>query len=322
VIRNEVFVARGSFKEPVPDFEPDVERIMQERLRKSPALAAMPKDFVRKEVQKEVKGSLERVPPGYMRQWTIDLGRTAASLRDQPLFLRVKFFAVDASPSGTYLGLWEAGPEQSPNRWQNIRSQAAETFHEFPIASNLFDSKGMLSVRFINQNETTLMFPLEDGFEVLYRAGGFGANYTRGIAIVFCWLGLLAAVGLAAASFLSFPVAAFFSVAVLILAFSTNTMVQVIEQGTIRAVDNETGQVAEANLFDHATVGFFKGMLATVKLVRDFSPIDSLSTGRKISWGQLSRAFGQVILLAGGLFMAIGIATFTRRELATAQGKT
>jgi hypothetical protein len=84
-------------------------------------------------------------------------------------------------------------------------SLAPETFHEFEIPANLYDEKGMLTVQFVNSNETTLLFPLGDGFEVLYREGGFGPNFVRGLAIIFCWMALLATVGLSASSLLSFP---------------------------------------------------------------------------------------------------------------------
>ena len=43
-------------------------------------------------------------------------------------------------------------------------------------------------------------------------------------------------------------------------------------------------------------------------------------TGRSITWGQLAQAFGQIVLLLGGIIGGIGIAVFNRRELATAQG--
>ena len=67
----------------------------------------------------------------------------------------------------------------------------------------------------MNPNDTALLFPLEDGMEVLYPEGGFALNFARGLGIIFCWMALLAALGLTAASFLSFPVAAFFSLAIL-----------------------------------------------------------------------------------------------------------
>ena len=54
--------------------------------------------------------------------------------------------------------------------------------------------------------------------------------------------------------------------------------------------------------------------------VKSSSPIDSLSTGRSITWLELGTVFGQVVLLIGGGIALIGMLLFNRRELAAAQG--
>ena len=41
-----------------------------------------------------------------------------------------------------------------------------------------------------NPNNTALLFPLEDGMEVLYPEGGFALNFARGLGIIFCWMAL------------------------------------------------------------------------------------------------------------------------------------
>ena len=64
----------------------------------------------------------------------------------------------------------------------------------------------------------------------------------------------------------------------------------------------------------------FRGALEVINLVRNFSPIDSLSSGRSIGWEELGRAFAQIVLLLGGFVSLLGIVIFNRRELATAQG--
>ncbi len=64
----------------------------------------------------------------------------------------------------------------------------------------------------------------------------------------------------------------------------------------------------------------FRGLLEVIQLVQQFSPIDALSTGRMITWGQFSLAIGQIVLLLGGAIGVFGIFVFSRRELATAQG--
>jgi hypothetical protein len=71
---------------------------------------------------------------------------------------------------------------------------------------------------------------------------------------------------------------------------------------------------------DFILIPAFKGVLAVIQLVESFSPIDSLSSGRSITWGELATAFVQVVVLIGGAFALLGIIFFNRRELATAQG--
>ncbi len=49
-----------------------------------------------------------------------------------------------------------------------------------------------------------------EGLEIFYRVGGFGSNLTKALGVLWVRLGFLAALGLAAATFLSFPVACLF----------------------------------------------------------------------------------------------------------------
>jgi len=65
----------------------------------------------------------------------------------------------------------------------------------------------------------------------------------------------------------------------------------------------------------------FKGMLAVIQPVKDFSPVDALSSGRMITWGELGEAAVRVVGVVGGVFILFGILVFTRRELATAQNQ-
>lgn len=319
ILRNEIFVARGSLREPVPDYKTEAEALIQERLKKNP-VQVTDWQFLRNQVQAQVRAAYENVPPGYRREWKLDLGLAQNQLKDQPLFLRIKFNAAQKSQSGTMLGLWEIGEPDSPKLHREVMSLAPETFHEFRLPPGLFNKDGILRINFINRNDTVLIFPLEEGLEVLYRDGGFGLNFVRGLVIVLFWLAFLAAVGLAASSFLSFPVASFVSIGVLIVGFSSGTISQVIEQGTIGEVNHETGLADKPAVIDHVALPVFKGLLKVIRLVEGFSPIDSLSTGRRIGWWELCRAFLQICVLLGGLVGGLGIAIFARRELATAQG--
>jgi hypothetical protein len=132
-------------------------------------------------------------------------------------------------------------------------------------------------------------------------------------------MALLAALGLAAASFLSFPVAAFLSLALLGVALSSGTLANAVEEGTIAEYNSEKGGRGHSPA-DIVVIPAFRAILWLINRAKQFSPIDSLSTGRSITWEQLGLAFAQIVLFLGGILGLFGIYVFTRRELATAQG--
>jgi hypothetical protein len=321
VLRSEVLVARGSAKEQNYDAQIDeeTERILQARLKSNP-VDKVDLLEVRKQIREQVKADFQLVAPGEYRPWRIDLGFAKNYLHDKPLQLRVKFNAANKSSSGTFLAAWQIGDPNSTNIVQlEPMSLAPDTFHEFQIPPNLFDGNGVLTIVFANANSTALLFPLEDGMEVLYPEGGFAMNFARGLGIIFCWMGLLAALGLAAASFLSFPVATFFSLAMLTVVLSSGTLAETVENGSVGVGNDEKG-IAGHSVADVVLIPMFKGILAVVSLTKNISPIDLLSSGRAISWTDLGMAFGQIVLLLGGIISVCGIILFNQRELATAQG--
>jgi hypothetical protein len=191
-----------------------------------------------------------------------------------------------------------------------VMSLAPDTFHEFQFPG-YFDDKGVLTVAFANANNTALLFPLEDGIEVLYPSSW---NFVAGWAL-FLLDGLAGHARLG--RFLSFPVAAFLSLGVLTLALSSGTISNAVSEGTLMGFNSETGQAGHS-VVDIVAIPVFRGVLELINLAKDFSPIDSLSTGRCVTWGELARAFGQIVLLLGG---SIGLRNphFQPRELATAQ---
>src|SRR5262249_51863942 len=103
------------------------------------------------------------------------------------------------------------------------------------------------------------------------------------------------------------------------VSLSSGTLATAVSEGTLLGFNNETSRYYHS-IIDMVAIPAFRAALALVNLVRDFSPIDSLSTGRSISWSQLWLAIGQIIVLLGGIISLAGMIIFTRRELATAQG--
>jgi hypothetical protein len=321
ILREQILVARGSAKPVIAAaaIEAETERLLQNRVQNSPVdKADVPE--MRKQIRELIRADLQLVPPAYSRSWQIDLGLAKNFLRGRPLQLRVKFNAAEKSPSGTFVAFWQVGVPEKTALWRSEPlSLAPDTFHEFQIPPDLFNREGVLTVMFLNLNNTSLLFPIADGMEVLYPEGNFTLNFARGLGIIFCWMALLTTLGLMAASFLTFPVAAFFSLAMVVMVLSSHTLAEAVEAGTVVGGNSETGVMGSSPL-DLVLIPAFKGFLAVIGLIQNFSPVDALSSGRAISWMELGRAFGQIVLLLGGIFGITGILLFNRRELAAAQG--
>jgi len=326
ILREQVLVARGEAREPNSDADIDAatEQQLQASLKNTP-VDNVDVPEVRMRIREQVKAEFQLVRPNYRRIWQIDLGFAKNYLQGKPLQLRVKFNAAQKSASGTFVALWQIGV---PGKTKSVRlepmslapdSETSHAIHEFAIPPDLFDANGLLTITFVNPNEITLLFPLEDGLVVLYPEGGFALNFARGLGIIFCWMALLVALGLMAASFLSFPVATFFALAMLLVTLSSGTLAESVAAGSVAAGNEEKG-IAGHSVMDVVLIPAFKGVLVVISLVKDYSPIDALSSGRSIGWGELGRAFALIVLVVGGAFAGAGIFFFSRRELATAQG--
>lgn len=321
-LRNEIFVARASAKPSRPDIAAEADHLFEAvRKRGSADMSAEQQALLRQKARQRVEADNQVVPPNMMRQWVIDLSAHRDALKGKTLRARIKFHSSVAnySEGALYYSRWDAGAQNSPRlKHLELQQLPADSFQEFVIPADVIEDDGKLYLAFANENEMAMWFGLDDGLEVLYPEGSFAMNFVRGLGVIFCWLAMLSAVGLAASSWLSFPVAAFFSIAILVVGLSSGTLSGAIEQGSIFGQDHETNRPTNPAL-DNMMMPVFKGLVAVIQLVEDFSPIDSLSTGRSITWGQLGLAFSQIVLLMGGIFVISGIILFSWRELAAVQ---
>lgn len=319
ILRREIFVARSSLKEPVFDFEGEADKVLPQVVKQN---HVADKDIpdVRKALIGQIKNQSEIVPPSYAKRWTIDTGVLKSYLRDKKLQLRVKYRTSRYNDGQTYPMLWVIGDPESPSATRMTQILPPESFQEFDIP-NLIGSDGKLTIDVMNppQNKVDFLFDSNDGLEVLYVENSFGINFARGLAVIFCWLALLATIGLATGSVLSFPVAAFTSLAILVVGLSSKTLTNAVESRTPISSFVEKSAPTEPTFLDTFVTVVFSKVLAVVKLVEAFSPIDSLSGGRSITWLQLGSAFAQIVVLMGGIFIVLGITFFTRRELAAVQ---
>jgi len=196
------------------------------------------------------------------------------------------------------------GMEVKTPVWRATRKDPVRKFREIEVPGAAVADDGYLAVGFYNPNlnDTVVLFPVEDGLEVLYKADSFEANYVRAALLIYFRLIFLACLGVLAASFLSFPVAILFC---LVIFFT----------GTISGFILESFDLLNQNLSQiySYTIKLF------VRLLPQFdrhNPTDYLVPARLLTWSFLGRVALYIVLIKASLLLILGLIIFSFRELA------
>ncbi|MFB0524754.1 MAG: hypothetical protein ACETVZ_04395, partial [Phycisphaerae bacterium] len=151
-------------------------------------------------------------------------------------------------------------------------------------------------------NNTVVIFPLEDGLEVLYKADTFGANFVRAVLLILFRLIFLACLGVLAASFLSFPVAILFC---LVIFFTATFSSFVIE--SFDFLGENLSSVYSYTL---------RPIIQLLPQFDKFNPTKFLVPGRLLSWYLLAKVAGLMVCIKAPLLLLIGLLVFSFREIA------
>ena len=231
---------------------------------------------------------------------------------NQDLFVKFKY-DVAVNPADLHIfGRWEIGDDRQIRYGSKIetpiyrfdRKDLIRTFYEIKVPADAIAKDGYLAVRFINVpvNNTTVIFPLNDGLEVLYSCDTFTANFVRATILILMRLVFLACLGMFAASFLSFPVAVLLCLAV----FFT---------GTISGFIFESFGALSGNvswIYYYAVKPIFQ----LVPQFDKFSPAQFLVPARLLSWSLLAKAVVFMVCIKAMLLFLIAILIFSYREIA------
>ena len=261
---------------------------------------------------------------------------------DERLILKFEFTdARQPTSSNEYGMVYVYGPKSHPDLELVPRQLAARSIHALPlhghmvntnkVLDSIFGTDQTLYVTLVNathrmgQNPEPALLKLPfinemngkidpTKVQVMYRESGFAINFIRALGILLAWLGIFAALGLLAAGFMSFPMAAFSCLAVLAISLGTGVMKQVLDEGTI--MNTYTFGERDKSYVDWYAIPAFTVLVTLIEPVKDFSPIDSLSKGESVTWGELTRAYSFCWGITGWLLGLFGVIVFSRRQLA------
>ena len=265
-------------------------------------------------------------------------GLTDAAGHGEAFQLRLKPQSVRPPPGGrVWLRLWLNGRLFEPAQPSPLLDGH---FHVWPLPASAVDPDGNLEVRIenVNPNNPRATFPSNvrfipgEGLVLLYPRGLFGPNLARAMVVIWVRLVFLAALGLAGATFLSFPVACLLSTMIYLTASARGFLAESLQYYVAFPSDQVTwwersmriwgrffdhlgaGQIGEAIKIPVRTIG--ETFVWLIPSFNEYNPVPLVSDGRWVGY----ETIGQSALVIG-LFWTGGAALlawliFRRRELA------
>jgi len=314
-VRNEFFTARASLKPAAPDISSEIDQAY-EKLKASgevpPGVDENPiaRKNYRQELARRIGLRKRAAVVGEEMLWEFNNVRPKDP--NQTLFIRFKYDVAVNPPDLQIYSKWIIGDVRQLRLGGFLetpvytvdRKDVIRTFREFEVPTKVVARDGYLALAFLNVplNDTVVIFPLEDGIELLYKTDTFTANFLRAVLLIFIRLVFLAALAVFAGSFLSFPVAILLCLAVFTMANMSGFI-------------NESFDVLGAN------VGrvYYYTLKPLVGLLPQFDQDNAskfLVPARLLSWSLLAKlGFSNVCLKALPLAL-LSLLIFSRREIA------
>lgn len=218
------------------------------------------------------------------------------------------------------------------------------SFHTIDLPASAIDEAGRLRVTIANRNlvppgetePTSLSFVPGKGMEMLYRVDSFEWNFARGLVVMWAKLAMLSAAGLAAASWLGFPIAVMASLVVYAAAVARGFLADAVDIYT--GLDDVSPtlvsmlRLRSMMLFERiAKLEWWEAMKTVSSFVADaflalipsfgrYDAITEVSTGRLCSLPAMLGCFGEFAILYPLMLLALGWALLERRDLVNLSG--
>ena len=308
---NEFYTARASLSPP----EIDVTSEVKESYDKLTQSGQVPEGMSRKQIFAELTSvkKLEKRAIGVGRELIWEFDNVKPLDPNASLFIRFKYDVAVNPPDSQVYGQWFAGDyrqikygtePKTPIYRTAVRKDPVRTFREIEFLADAVADDGYLAVGFFNVplNDTVVIFPLEDGLEVLYKADTFTGNFLKAVLLILFRLIFLACLGVLGATFLSFPVAILFCLVI----FFTATF-----SGFVLESFDFLGQNV-AGVYSYTV----RPLIRLLPQFDKFNPTKYLITGRLLSWSLLVKVAAVMVAVKALLLMLLSLLIFNFKEIA------
>lgn len=283
-----------------------------------------------------------------MRQWLTVAPRNRTTYRFEGLgkardagpSIQLKFSPKAATAAGDNMVRLEFRvndrPYVDPRTSQPLPPVRNSTFHTAYILSEDIRPDGTLDLTIINTGadvgQSSVSFKPGEGLEIFYKVGSFEGNLAKGLLVMWVRLGFLAALGLAAATFLGFPVACLLCFLVFFAAVGSDYLSESL--GSYASIPRDevpwwnkiwltvgkfithiqTGELFDAFKLLVRVVG--EGFTFIVPPMARYSPTPKIAYGRAVDSAMLLGVLIRIGLVSTGIVAVFAAAVFRRKEVA------
>jgi hypothetical protein len=308
---NEFYTARKSLIPAEADVTKEVREAYEELKKNRRLPEGVPREKIIAKLTEDQKRWKRAAVPGQQLIWEFQNVKPLDS--NQSLFIRFKYDVSINPPDLNVYGIWTVGDYRqikygtkraTPIRGFDRKKDAIRTFHEIEVRADVVAEDGYLAVGFLNVplNNTVVIFPPEDGLEVLYEADTFASNFIRAVLLILFRLIFLACLGILASTFLSFPVAILLC---LVIFFTATVSGFCLESFDFLGEDMSW-------VYSYT----IRPVILLLPQFDKFNPTKFLVSARLLNWSLLAKAAGLMICIKGLLLLLLALLIFSYREIA------
>lgn len=293
------------------------------------------KIHLRKELREEVSDQFlaqqRSIPPtfegrSYPKTYTF-VGLEDAKKVGSPLAFKYKFYIGAVDELETY----EAGFVYNGDlSTRHIVTYVPTMSHVTMIPAYLINDEGELSITIYNLLELSTNTPGigsikfdKDAVKLLYKVGDFESNFFKAMVILLIKLSFLAALSIAASTFLSFPVACLVTFTI----FASASLSPYLSESLEHYFPPSTADFDFSNIaitikwaFEHTVHAIASAIVFCLEGFGAQKPTTQLVNGMLITWRTVIVGFATIGIVWSGLALTLGTIILRKRQLAIYSG--
>lgn len=270
---------------------------------------AFQRERIRGFIRQRLLMARSQVSPGSGKTWQIDVPRRTRTGEPAVLHINISPLSGDIrSEHGSWL--LRSGSEPGIVIEGKV---VAGMGNRISVPERFAHAGETLEVRFENdRGGQPVVFDTEAAVELRIREGSFARNLFFSLLVIFCQLALVSALGLAAGTFFSFPVATFVVSTLVFLSMTGHYFVVSQESDVLSPIGV---QPREQSVFHAVGETLVLGLEHVTGPALRFNPLAHLSDGLLVSLGSVFQALG-VAIGYSAILTLISSLYLSRREMA------